>query len=352
MSPKARGGRRGRAHASNTSRPLSRQSWASQSAVTRPAGSRPRYWAGRREAMGRILLDRQAGELRGPRDTLVQRGRGSRQPRRAGLGDPSVLAQDHRLAGEFIGPGRGPRHRCRVAHQEGALRGLGPDHRLDRGGRQVVPVHNQGGRQFVGGELFPEDIGMPGQLRRATVAQVRGERRPRLDGIPDLRRRRRRVPDRHANPRPRQILDQHNRSRGLGRQGHQPDPARRRLLPPQEVVDRGGRHAGARMRPPRTVFRRDIRAFHVQAGHRAVLRLDERFRAPCKALERGSDQRREESRHSPRAQLFDRSSHLLRRGAGIIEVHPAKAVDLQVEQSGKLDSHKLGPRAPIPSTKR
>ena len=93
------------------------------------------------------------------------------------------------------------------------------------------------------------------------------------------------------------------------------------------------------MRPARAVFGGDIRPLHVKTNDCRMLGPGQCLCALGKAFKRGRDERRQKTGHTRPAHLLNRAIHVFRRGQGVIEVHAAKAVDLEIEQSGEFNSH-------------
>ena len=128
-----------------------------------------------------------------------------------------------------------------------------------------MSIRDETGDERILRQLFPEQVGVPWQGRRAAVAQVCRQRGASPHSLDDGFRARRRVTQGNANARCHEVLDEIQRPGHLGRERHETNHPACRVLAPGEVVLRGRRHRGCIMRAPRTVVRRDVGPFHVQA---------------------------------------------------------------------------------------
>ncbi len=148
-----------------------------------------------------------------------------------------------------------------------------------------MSVDNQTGEDPVGRQQLPDHIRMPWEHRGAPVAEMCRQRRAGGDRVADLLPCRGGVSDGGAHARRDEMFDERQRTRDFRRQRDQRDAAARGVLPSIEVVETRRRHMLARMRAARTVIRRDVRAFHVDAGDRRVARSREHARARRELLE-------------------------------------------------------------------
>ena len=101
---------------------------------------------------------------------------------RAGDAEASVRRQlDPAADRPVVDARRQPARRRGVGDQDGAVQPLGPQHRRERVGRQVMAVGDEGRGQPVLGELRPEEVRVPGQGRGDAVAEMRREAGAGLD---------------------------------------------------------------------------------------------------------------------------------------------------------------------------
>ena len=98
---------------------------------------------------------------------------------------------------------------------------------------------------------------------------------------------------------------------------------------------------GARMRAPRTIFRRKIGSFEVNAcDRRSDLRITraggrQRAHAMCQGRKRASDQGRAKATDAVAPAHGDNAANILQAERLGVEAPPFAAVDLQVEERGR-----------------
>ena len=165
------------------------------------------------------LVDRQTGEAHGVGDCAIERQARAGQIRRAGQRDAAVVAEVASRPARSHGPAAPPAAAIASVIEDGPPQPLGPDHRLHRRGRQMMAVGDQARVHAVGGEQFPNRVGMPGQDLRRTRCR---------DASPASRRRQSRRQSWPGSP-----------PYGRSRRGHRPRRDARSAGAPRVIPARG-----------------------------------------------------------------------------------------------------------------
>ncbi len=285
----------------------------SQSAVTVPAASMPRYAAGMVDAIG---ITSSIGSPVNRTVLPIARSIVRLDPARYGVpgndtrpSSPSIASD---AADTVYRRARLPAAAMASVTRIVRSRALRAHHRFDRRRRQVMAVHDQAGEDAIGGEQFPDHVRMPRQHLRAAVAEVRRQRRAGGDRVGDLEWRRGRVSDRHAHAGRDQMLDERQRARYFGAQRDENDPAAR----PRPAAARNRRRLAARRAraDARRARRPPARCTGLPCGCRRSpgRRCAGKTRAfAANAIEGRRDERRQAARDPGRAHPLER---LERRG--------------------------------------
>src|SRR5215207_3586884 len=117
------------------------------------------------------FAERQSCHLNGDRDIGAKRQPSAGEIRGAGNADTSVGCDVDTAPYRLFVKAWWHAGECdRIRNQDGSLKSLRPDHRLESVGRKMMAISDEGCGQSVIRELAPQKIGVPGQGGRGTVA--------------------------------------------------------------------------------------------------------------------------------------------------------------------------------------
>jgi hypothetical protein len=214
------------------------------------------------------------------------------------------------------------------------------DHRLQEVRRHMMHVSNERGGETVVGQLWPERILVPVQLRLEAVAQVGAQPRAGQSGGVDGRRRGVVVAERNGDRVPGEHPDELGRTGPRGRKGDVENTAAGGPLKPLEV--RHGRWADmvARVRTTRAIVGRDPRPFKVNArdstsNFRVLHRLGQHAAAVLHGVQGAGDQGRHPAGDAPVREQAGDGEHVVHSHFAALERKAARAIDLDVEEGGR-----------------
>src|SRR6185295_10940444 len=124
-------------------------------------------------------------------------------------------------------------------------------------------VDNETRGEFVFSQLLPDVVRVAGKYRIRSVAKMRGKRRAGTHSVGNLLSRSPRVADAGDHAFLRELVDIVRRFGPLRRERHQPNIALGCILPALELFEIRRTDPARRMRPARTIVRRNVRTLDV-----------------------------------------------------------------------------------------
>src|SRR5581483_1233044 len=139
-----------------------------------------------------------------------------------------------------------------------------------------MPIYDDARHQAVVGQLFPNIIGMTGQLTVCAVAEVGAHHRARRDRCINLLAARGVMSNGDDNSCASRPRDKLQGTRQLGSQGHDANTSSRNFLPAAKLIPIWMPYMGAGVSSTWTIERRDIGAFQMDSENSFLRRAASR----------------------------------------------------------------------------
>lgn len=243
--------------------------------------------------------------------------------------------------GCFIDAGRHTSQRDGIGDKEAAVDSLGPQHDLQRVGRQMMAIGYETGGETILGELRPQQVGMAGERACKSIAEVGGQGGAGIDGGMNLGRRGVAVTDGQEHPLFRQNGNEFQGIVPVGRNRHHAHEVPGGSLPAIEFGEAGRTNMLPRVRSTGTIFAGDIRTLdmHKRDGMGRdridLARLGDRAQSGDDSLLRGGHDGGQISGDTGGDHLAGERDDDIRIYRAGIQIAAEIAVDLEIDEAGR-----------------